>query len=284
MRSWRSNRVFFFLVSLFLCLGLIVASQTGLLGPVRGLVATPLNWISGLFNGASNQISDGLDGFTDVETLRQRNADLEEALAQFQSELVELREIASDYTRLTQLLNYTSSVQNQEFLSADVIAIADANAPLRTIVINRGGRDGVAVGMPVVTDDGLVGRVLDVASTASRVLLVNDISSAISARLQTSRAQGSVTGQASGDLIMEFIPLDAAIEGGDLVISSGLGGNLPPDLVLGQVTSSRLNDNGLFRQAVVRSLIDFDSLEIVLIVTNFQPIDLSVFDDPEAEN
>lgn len=280
MRTWRSNRFVFLLVCIAICLALIFASQLGLLGPVRGLLATPINWISGLFNRATLDTVVSIDQSSDLEVLRRRNADLEEALAQFQAELVDLREIASDYQRIAELLNYTSSRQNEEYVTADVIALADANVPLRTIVINRGARDGVAVGMPVVTQQGLVGRIINVTANASRVLLITDSSSAISGRLQTTRAEGSVVGQPAGDLLMVFIPLDAQVPEGDLVITSGLGGNLPSDIVIGQVTNVQQREFDLTQQATVRSLINFDTLEIVLVITSFQPVDLSVFETP----
>lgn len=284
MRNFRSSRWIFLGMVLLVSFGLITASQLGILGPLRGIAAAPLNLLTGLFNRIGLVVTSGSEGLNDLATLQRRNADLEEALARFQSELVELREIASDYTRLSQLLDYTSNTRNQEFVAADVIALADPNAPLRTIVINRGGRDGLAVGMPVVTRQGLVGRILNVTANASRVLLVTDPSSAISARLQTSRVEGSVIGQASGDLLMTFIPLDAQVQEGDLVITSGLGGNLPTDITIGQVTSIRQLEFELFQQAVVRSLNDFDTLEIVLVVTNFQPVDLSVFEQTTEGN
>jgi rod shape-determining protein MreC len=285
VRTWRSNRFVFLLVCLTFCLGLIFASQLGLLGPVRGLLATPINWISGLFNRVALDVAESVDQSSDPDVLRRRNADLEEALAQFQAELVDLREIASDYQRIAELLNYTSSRQNEEYVTADVIALADANLPLRTIVINRGARDGVAAGMPVVTQQGLVGRIIDVTANASRVLLITDSSSAISGRLQTTRAEGSVVGQPAGDLLMVFIPLDAQVPEGDLVITSGLGGNLPSDIVIGQVTNVQQREFDLTQQATVRSLINFDTLEIVLVITSFQPVDLSVFEAlPETDN
>jgi rod shape-determining protein MreC len=220
---------------------------------------------------------------SEIQTLRQRNADLEEALAQFQTELVELREISSDYQRLTGLLDYTTAVTNQEFVTADVIAVEPPNTGIRAISINRGARDGLAVGMPVVTGQGLVGRVMDVSANASRVLLVNDQRSSVSSRLQTSRVEGSTIGLPGGGLRMTFIPLDAPVQEGDLVITSGLGGNFPADMVIGQVTSVRDLEFELFQEAEVRSLINFDTLEFVLVVTSFQPIDLSVFEDEADE-
>lgn len=276
MRTWRSNRFLFLIASLSLCFGLIVLSQIGLLRPIETLISAPLNLASGFVNRVTLTIAGGVGDLVELQNMRQRNADLEEALAQFQAELVELREIASDYNRLTELLDYTTTARNQEFVTADVIHI-DQNSLLRSITINRGARDGLRVGMPVVTGQGLVGRILDVSANASRVLLITARDSAVSARLQTTRVEGSVLGQTGGNLRMTMIPLGESIQVGDLVITSGLGGNFPPDIVIGVVTSVRQFEFELFQEAEVTSLNNFDSLEFVLVITNFEPVDISIF-------
>lgn len=273
-RGWRSNRTVFFLVMFAVSLILIIASQSGVLAPVEGILSVPLNALSGAFNRVALNVSGSVVDLAEYQSLQQRNAELEEALSRFQSELVELREIAADYQRLAALLNYTNTTQGQEFVTADVIAYDPS--PPRTIAINRGTRDGIAVGMPVITELGLVGRVIEVQANAARVLLVTDPSSSVTARLQTTRADGIVVGETAGTLQMRFIPLDVPIQNGDLVRTSGLGGNLPPDILIGQVSSSRQGLD-VYQTAQIRSLINFDALEFVMVVTNFQPVDLSAF-------
>lgn len=263
---------------MIICAVLIAFSAAGSLGPVEGVMSTPVNFIAGIFNNLSQSINQTVTEYAEIGTLRERNAELEEALAQFQVELVQLREIASDYQRLADLLEYRSAVQNQEFVTADVINF-DQTGRLRTIVINRGARDGIARGMPVVTRQGLVGRIIEVSANAARVLLITDPSSYVSARLLTSRAEGSVEGQLAGNLRMIDIPLDAVVQEGDLVMTSGLGGNFPSDIVIGQVVSRRQLEFELSQEAEVRSLVDFGTLEFVLVVTSFQPVDLSIFED-----
>lgn len=280
-RNWRTNRIVFFFISLFLCSGLILTSVAGIIAPVEGIAATPLNFLAGIFNDLTRGAGGLFSDLAEIQDLRARNAELEEALAQFQAELVELREIASDYQRLSDLLDYTSSVQNQETIAAEVINY-DQNSLLRTIAINRGTRDGITRGMPVVTHQGLVGRVINVTANASRVLLVTDPSSHVSARLQTTRDQGSVQGQLTGNLRMVMIPQEAEVRVGDLVFTSGLGGNFPSDIPIGQITSKHQFEFELNQEAEVHSLVDFDTLEFVLVITSFQPIDLSAFEDEES--
>lgn|SRR5690606_16733457 len=274
-RGWRSNRGTFFLVLFVICVVLIIASQSGLLAPIEGAVAVPLNALSGALNRIALNISGSVVDLSEYQTLQQRNSELEEALARFQAELVELREVAADYERLAALLNYTNTTQGQEFVTADVISY-DPEPP-RTIVINRGTRDGITNGMPVITELGMVGRVIETQANASMVLLINDVSSSINSRLQNSRSDGVTVGRTSGALEMRFIPIGVNIQNGELVYTSGLGGNLPPDILLGQVSSSRLDETGLFQVAQIRSLINFDALEFVMVITNFQPVDISTF-------
>jgi len=273
-RGWRSNRAVYFLVLVFISICLFALSQAGVLAPVEGLLAAPLNALTGVLQRVAVNVSGGVMDLAEIQSLEQRNGELEQALSRLQAEVVDLREVASDYQRLAGLVNYAGTLQNQQVLAADVIGYAQT--PLRSITINRGTRDGLRVGMPVVTDQGLVGRIIEVQANGSRVLLVTDPSSSISARLQTTRSEGTVQGQVSGNLEMTYIPLGAQIQGGDLVLTSGMGGNLPADLVIGQVTSSRTGLD-VYQVAQVRSLIDFDALETVLVITNFQPVDLSAF-------
>ena len=274
----RPNRFLFLIIALALCGGLMLLGIAGLLTPVEGLASAPLHGFSGALNRLSLTLNQAFEELNSLGQLRERIASLEELLASRQIEIIQLREAASDYDRLVDLLSYTSALENQEFLTADVIAL-DQSGIVRGLIINRGARDGVGVGMPVVTDLGLVGRIVDVSANAAQVQLINDENSSVSARLQTTRAEGSIIGQASGALRMTFIDLDERIIQGDLVITSGLGGNFPPDVVVGQVTSVRQFEFELFQEAEVRSLIDLGLLEFVLVITSFQPIDLSVFDD-----
>lgn len=274
----RPNRFLFLIIALGLCGGLMLLGIAGVLTPVEGLASAPLHGFSGALNRLSLTLNQAFDELNSLGQLRERIASLEELLASRQIEIIQLREAASDYDRLVDLLSYTSALENQEFLTADVIAL-DQSGIVRGLIINRGARDGVGVGMPVVTDLGLVGRIVGVSANAAQVQLINDENSSVSARLQTTRAEGSIIGQASGALRMTFIDLDERIIQGDLVITSGLGGNFPPDIVVGQVTSVRQFEFELFQEAEVRSLIDLGLLEFVLVITSFQPIDLSVFDN-----
>ncbi len=285
MRSG-SNRLIVFGVALFICIGLIALSASGLLGPVQNLVTIPVSLAQRAISGITRQISNTVNTLANFQSLQAQNEQLEHALVSFQAEIVELREVKADYDRVVALLNYKNKSDNagRQYVAATVIG-RDTTGLLRNITVDRGTRDGLAIGMPVVTELGLVGRITTVTSLSAQVTLVIDPSSYVNSRLQKSRAEGrivggSVSGTASGDLRMTFIPLKETISDDEVVVTSGIGGNFPRGLTIGQVTSSRLDDSKLFQEAEVRSLIDFNRLEIVLVITNFEPLDTSAFATP----
>jgi rod shape-determining protein MreC len=273
------RRLIIFGVAAFFCIVLLGISLAGILRPVESVASVPLNLLQEGASSISNRISDVMKTLGNLQNLEQRNAELERALVSFQAEIVELREIKADYQRLAALQNYRGVNTDRQYASATVIG-RDTTGILRSISIDRGSRDGITAGMPVVTELGLVGRIARVSATSAQVQLITDINSYVNARLQITRGEGSIQGTAAGGLRMIYIPLTDAVKDGDSVVTSGIGGKFPRGLVIGQVTSSRLDDSKLFQEATVRSLIDFNRLEIVLVITNFEPADLSAFPTP----
>jgi rod shape-determining protein MreC len=143
------------------------------------------------------------------------------------------------------------------------------------VVINRGSNDDIRRGMPVVTNQGLIGRVDAVIADAARVQLITDPASSINVYLQNAGTDAILVGSVTGDVSLDMISQDASVEPGDLILTSGLGGGYPPDLIIGQVLSVRSLDVELFQQAAVQPTVDFSRLEIVLVITNFRPVDIS---------
>ncbi len=274
----RGGRLSTFAIALIGVLLLIYLSQQGALGPVRSVISVPLNFVQKAVSHPARRASDLADSLARYRTLERRNRDLEEALSGYQSEVATLREKANDYDRLSALLDYDrQGPDDREYATCDVIG-QDTTGFVRAIQLDCGRRDGVEIMDPVVTELGMVGRVTQVSATGAEVLLLADPNSRVNARLQTSRADGVVIGQLGGDLTMSFIPVDAQVQEGDLVVTNGLGQVFPADLLLGQVMSVALAPNELYQEARVRSLVEFNRLEIVQVVINFEPVDLSVFE------
>ena len=284
----RGGRVVTFAVTLLVVVTLLYLSSRGALGPLENILSVPLNLAENVISGATENISGFFDDVAEYRKLQQRNQDLEEALAVYQAELAALREKGHDYDRLAALLDYDrQGPQDREYVTCDVIGM-DTTGFVRAIQIDCGRRDGIQLLDPVVTELGLVGRVTQVSATGAVVLLLADPNSAINARiispdLDETRENGLVLGQLAGDLLMSYLPVDASIQEGDLVMTNGLGQSLPADLLVGQVLSAGLAESELYQEARVRSLITFDRLEIVQVIINFEPVDLSGFQEQETQ-
>jgi rod shape-determining protein MreC len=151
----------------------------------------------------------------------------------------------------------------------------DPSPFLHYVIINRGSNDGILRGMPVVTDQGLVGRVDAVIADAARVQLITDPASSVNVRLQNADVEASLSGSVTGDVSLDLIPQDVKVQQGDLVLTSGLGGGYPPDLIVGQVVNVQTREFDLFQRATVQPVVDFNRLQIVLIIVNFKPVDIT---------
>lgn len=279
----QGTRTFTIIFTLGLSLMLIALSLLGALAPAESAARIPLDLLQSVFGTTTNDVGGFTGELAEFRTLRERNADLERALASYQSELAELRAYRSDYERLAEMLNYVGqSGQNWRYVTADVIG-RDVNGVVRVIFINAGTRDGVAVGDPVVTPAGLVGRVTRVSATGASVLLITDQNSSVNARVQNQRNErGLVRGSLSGELVLDFIDINGELAEDQQVFTSGETQNFPPNLLIGQIDSVRLSRDELFRQASVRSLVEFDNLDLVLVIVNWEPVDINIIATPLA--
>lgn len=276
-----NRRVLTFGALIIAVIVLIGLGRAGVLHPLINLVTIPLKPVAGLLTDGTTSVLAMTGEREDYDALAEKVLEYERTIAELQVEVVRLREVEQDYYRLAELVDYQADNPGQNIVAADVIG-QDTSSYLRWVILNKGTRDGIREGDPVVSDLGLVGRVETATAGMSWVRLVNDPASAVNARLQGADAEGTVVGQLQGGLRMEYIPQAAAIEVGDMALTSGLGGTFPPNIVIGQVTSVRRQQATFFQAAEVRPTVNFDNLRIVAVVTSFTPLDTSVL-EPTGE-
>ncbi len=254
--------------------GVLALALSGSLGFVsigfNAFLVSTQTWISTRFVA----IQDFLTVPRDVAALRQRNAELEAEVARLQAQVVQLQSQVADTQALAALVNFSRSNPESAYTAATVIG-RDPSPFLRYIIIDKGSNQGLRRGMPVVTDQGLVGRVDAVISSAARVQLITDPTSAVNVRLERADREAVLTGTLAGDLTLDLLPQDVNLELGDVVLTSGLGGSYPPDLIIGQVINVRRRDSDLFQQAFIQPVVDFAQLKIVLVITDFRPVNIT---------
>ncbi len=210
----------------------------------------------------------------DVASLRERNSELESEVSELQAQVIQLQQRVGETEILAALVDFSRANPENTYKAAAVIG-RDPSPFLHYVIINRGSNDGILRGMPVVTNQGLVGRVDAVIADAARVQLITDPASNVNVRLENAETDASLVGSVTGDLELELIPQETNVEAGDLVLTSGLGGGYPPDLIVGQVINIRARDFDLFQQATVQPVVDFNRLQIILVIVNFTPVDIA---------
>jgi len=271
--SRNSSRSLVAAALLLVAAGFFVLRVAGFLQPIQGLILRPLGgiqaWVATRFLAARELVVSPRD----IATLRSQNTELLAEVARLQQQLIALQEKAAEADILAALLSYARTQPESRYVAANVIG-RDVSPFLRSIWIGVGTDDGIARGMPVVTEQGLVGRIEEAFPSLARVQLLTDPRAAVNVRLQDSRSEGVTEAQLNGEVRVDQIDQNASVLPNELVLTSGLGGNYPPDIPVGQVISVRRRDYEIFQQAVLLPGVDFEALEIVLVITSFRPLEL----------
>lgn len=205
-----------------------------------------------------------------IDSLRADNSRLQTENDRLTLENVRLREQAIAGQQAEKLLTLQRTVPF-ESVPAPVIA-RDPTGVLHSIVLGLGTDDGVKVGHVVLSDQGLVGRISEVGTNYSKVLLVTDSSSVVSALVQGSRATGIVRGQFGDSLIMDWLLQTEPVKEGDVVITAGLGigeelrSLYPKGLVIGTIAQVQTAEAAAYNRAIITPAVDLRRLEHVLVV------------------
>ncbi len=258
--------------------------QSGQLAPVQDVM---LGWLQPLLRGVTG-ITQGAETVTgslaDVATLQSEVKRLQGLVNQSEIQRVRVTELEKENTLLRQQLKYKQSNPDFDLLGAAVVEREidlarvigrDPSNLARFIIVDQGSADGAKVGMPIVTPEGLVGRITATGTHWAKVLLITDPSSSVNAVVQSTRATGVVQGDVNGNVIIKYVPQGEAIKIGDLILTSGMGGSFPKRLVIGQVTEVHKRDIELFQEATISPSVDFTRLEFVLILKKFTPSDIT---------
>jgi rod shape-determining protein MreC len=237
---------------------LLARTFFSMLSPLQSLAASALRAVAGTWSS-----------YVDLRHLRKENQHLKDQLAVMEG-IVQLRQQqAFESQRLRELMQLRQ-VLPLATLAADVIA-RDGAPWFRTLTIDKGTEEGVRLNAPVVSPNGVLGRIIMVGPHAARVQLLLDAESGAGVRIERSRITGVVKGQVgfanatSGDLLMKYVPVLADVVEGDVVITSGLDHVYPPGLVVGRVRTVHRGP-GLFKDVVVAPSARFDTIEQVLVV------------------
>ena len=178
--------------------------------------------------------------------------------------LFNLQELDQENTRLKNLLNFKQK-SPLRLIAAKVIG-RSADSWFSGAIIDKGKYNGIRPGMIVINPQGLVGRVVESGNNSSKILLVNDPSLGISSIVQRTRQEGLVSGTLGANLIMRYLPEDAQITIGDIIITSELSQIYPKGLLVGRVINIGREFSGLNRYAIIKPAAELSNIEEVLVI------------------
>ena len=178
--------------------------------------------------------------------------------------LVAMDELIKEDNRLTQLLSFKRKALFST-IAANVI-VRDPSSWNASLVIDKGTAQGLEVGMPVVNNLGVVGKIAEVSRTKSKVILLTDPSFSVAALVQRSREVGLVSGTLRGVCRLRYLADSADVKVGDLVITSKFSSSFPEGLLVGEVIEVFPSDQFPQPECLIKPAVSFSQMEEVLVV------------------
>lgn len=250
-------------------------SDSGPLTSARNVALDVLGPVRSAAGWAFSPVGDAWQGITSYDELEAENAELRAQVAENESSVLQVGEIERQRQELLGLLNAQDVVPNLPRVTARVIDAPVSNFE-RMIELDRGSRDGIERGMPVETGAGLVGRVVEVSTTRSRVELLTDPNFDVGVRMVRSGDDGNAEGRGGGrDLEVSFVELDTVVIPGETVVTSGFqGSSFPEGLLVGTVVEVEPNAVQGTQRVTVHPAAELTRLRWVSVIL-FRP------DEPE---
>lgn len=223
------------------------------LGGYRSIVVGGIGWMQSAFSWIPNPIA-----------LKNENAALRELNLQLSDERAKIRQSIIENAKLRKMLEFKKA-STVPLISADIVGKTTTEAR-NYATVNRGEQDGVEVGMPVVTDAGLVGLVVGTSKSYSAIRLLINRESRIAGKIQRSRIDGILIWDGEDALTMKNIPKSYDVQVGDEVNTSSYSNRYPANIKIGTVMETRDDGTSLFRKILVKPAVNFLTLEQVFIM------------------
>lgn len=260
-------------IAVVVLLGLIIFTATA----GGSFVASLLGFVSSPMQGVATNVTESVTEFLDLDSLSKEELKnyisiLQDERASLQAEVVELEKAKQENEQLKTQLGITQERPENKLLAASVIG-RDPNDVFYGFSIDKGYLDQISVGDPVITNRGLVGVVTQSYATTSKVtcLLSEDLS--VAAVCIKRRESGVITSNimtaSTGLLRLDYLSGDTTLQAGDIITTSGAGGEFPKDIMIGEVKSVEKSENDISRYAVVQPSEDLMNVQDVFIIVSF---------------
>lgn len=207
--------------------------------------------------------------YVDLIDVKRENLSLKQRLDKLEGKNALLAELRHENSQLRHLLAMKDELP-VEGVVARVIGY-DPSKWVRAVVIDRGKQSGLLVGMPVVNGKGVVGQLVAVSPRTARVLLISDHASGVDVIIQNeNRSRGVVEGSGGNSCELQYVTREEDVRVGDRLVTSGIDGVYPKGLLVGTISNFSSSMGSLFHRIEVKPVVEFDSLETVLVIVAYQ--------------
>lgn len=248
----------------------LVQGKAGLLTNVVGFFTAPLQKLTA---SVSNTSDNFFDRYLHADEIYEENQQLKEQIRVLTEQQVELEQYRWENESLKEFMGLKEEHPDHEYVMASVVS-RDPNSRFHSFVVDKGSLDGVAYLDPVITEDGLVGRVTEVGLTFSKVTTILDPALHVGSYNARTRDMGTITGKIEaaekGYCVMELVSRSSTAAKDDIIVTAGSTGLFPKDLVIGRIVSIANESDGKSMTALVQPAADAESVTNVLVVTSFR--------------
>lgn len=244
------------------------------LANLAGIVTSPFR---AAYASVSSWVQDKQNYYADVTALKDENAALKQQLAEMEAKVRQGEKDSEENKRLRTFSNLREQRRDLECEAATITEHSTSNWT-SYLTLNRGVDHGVEQNDCVITESGyLVGVVSEVGANWCTVLNIIDTDTSLGAQVFRTNdigvAEGDFSLMSEGRLRLDYLPAEARLLNGDLVVTSGLGGYYPSGLVIGSVEAVQTDDSGATSYAILQPSVDFDALTQVFIIKSFDIVD-----------
>ena len=243
--------------------------------PLVNLVNTVTSPFRAVYTSVAGWLTDKQNYYEDTTALKAENEALKKQIAEMEAAVRQGEADSKENAFLRDLLDLRK--QRRDLSDFETATVMERNVTNWTssLTLDKGSVHGVEVGDCVIDGQGsLVGRISQVGYNWSTVLTVVDTDTSLGARVYRTQDLGIANGDfalmENGQLRLDSLPASSQLLEGDLVVTSGLGGYLPPDLVIGSISSLQANDSDTSVYAVLTPAADLDSLTEVCVIKSFE--------------
>jgi rod shape-determining protein MreC len=247
-----------------ICLLMLVVSFGGKFGAPQQLTLEVLGPVQTIFSSVSRGLSNIKQDYVELVHVRETNKLLRAEIARQNEIIGRYREGYMRYLQLEEQLEFKKSIEPPHSVSARIVG-KDPDYWFKTIIVDRGLKDGVAVGMVARAPVGVVGQVIHVSENYSKILLANAPSSAIDAMVQKNRVRGILKGGGEKGYTLHYVLKNSDVAVGDDIVTAGISGVFETGITLGKVSAVRKKRRGMFLEIEVTPSVDFQRLETVII-------------------